>query len=372
MPVIHRPRYGRKLDDFIRGDVYDHPWEMTIDDGMLSIWQASFLDANPLYTSTPYAQALGFGGRVVPPAMVLNLGLSFSVHDVSQQAIAHLAYIDVRFPRPLYAGDTFRAFSQVLGVKVSAGDPTRGTVHVRTIGVNQHGDAVLSFERKALIRAGRVEGRPETPIRSLGETEEQRFTNLPFAPGNVTSGAASAGTIGQPFFFEDLKEGDIFVHDAGRTVGESEHMTLSCLVRNTHPLHWDHGYCLENSFKKERIVYGGLVLTWTLANASWDIGGNVIWELGLDDGAHPSPVLAGDTIYTASQIISAKATGPYAGEVKVRTVGVKNVHPEVLVARHEQFFVPERDKKEASHKVPEKVVEITRDVLVRRRVGGES
>ena len=37
---------------------------------------------------------------------LLNLGLSFSVHDVSEQAIAHLAYLDVRFPEPCYAGDT--------------------------------------------------------------------------------------------------------------------------------------------------------------------------------------------------------------------------------------------------------------------------
>ena len=33
------------------------------------------------------------------PLLLLDLGLSFSVHDVSERAIAHLAYIDnVRFP----------------------------------------------------------------------------------------------------------------------------------------------------------------------------------------------------------------------------------------------------------------------------------
>ena len=39
----------------------------------------------------------GFADRPVHPIALVNFGLSFSVHDVSEQAIAHLAYIDVRF-----------------------------------------------------------------------------------------------------------------------------------------------------------------------------------------------------------------------------------------------------------------------------------
>ena len=368
--TIRRPRYGRKLDDFLVGDVYDHPWEVTIDGGVLGPWQASFLEANPLYSSRTYAQAMGFADRVVPPALVLNLGLSFSVHDVSQQAIAHLAYIDVRFPAALYPGDTFRAFSRVLGVKPTS-KPDRGTVHVQTIGLNQHNECVLSFERKALIRAGRVAGRPSTPVRTLEALEEQRFTDVAYAPGMVMGSADRPSSVGQPFFFDDLEEGDIFVHDAGRTVGESEHMMLTTLVRNSHPLHWDRFYSEANSFKKEPIVYGGLVLSWVLGLASWDIGGNVLWELGMDAGAHPAPVLAGDTLFAASKILRKNRTSRWTGEVSVRTVGVKNVHPEDLVNDLRDLFTPEREKKEPDSKVPSKVVEITRNVMLRRR-GDES
>lgn len=363
-----RPRYGRKLDDFLVGDVYDHPWEVTVDGGMLAMWEASFLDANPLYSSNSYARARGFTTRVIPPSLVLNLGLSFSVHDVSQQAIAHLAYIDVRFPRPLYPGDTFRAFSQVLGVKTSKSDARRGTVHVRTVGLNQHGDAVLTFERKALIRGGRVAGRPRTPVRTLTDRETTLYSDPQYAPPMAMATADAASNIPQPFYFEDFEVGDILVHDTGRTVGESEHMQLTCLVRNSHPLHFDDGYCQENSFKKERIVYGGLVLSWTLAMASWDTSGHVLWELGLDAGAHPAPVLAGDTIYAATKVLSKNTTSRYTGEMKLRTVGVKNKHPEALVDELKDLFTPERDKKDPETKVPEKVVEITREVMIRRRV----
>src|SRR5271154_188956 len=107
--MIRSPRYGRSFDDFTPGAIYAHPWEVTVDDGMIAFFAASFQDAIPTYASRVAAIALGFRDRPVHPLLLLNLGLSFSVHDVSEQAIAHLAYIDVRFPAPCYAGDTVRA-----------------------------------------------------------------------------------------------------------------------------------------------------------------------------------------------------------------------------------------------------------------------
>ena len=154
-----QPRYGRLLDDFKIGDVYHHPWEVTIDDGMLAMFAGSFLDPNPLYSSRRFARDLGFRDRVVHPLVLMNLGLSFSVHDVSEQTIAHLAYIDLKFPNAAYVGDTLTASSTVLGVRLSESKPDRGVVHVRTVGVNQDGVKLVSFERKALMPKGSLEGR---------------------------------------------------------------------------------------------------------------------------------------------------------------------------------------------------------------------
>src|SRR6185295_6157314 len=90
---------------------------------------------------------------------------------VSERAIAHLAYIDVRFPSACYAGDTVRASSRVIGVKpVSAGD--KGVVHVRTQLMTDMGTLVCSFERKALVRKGKVSGRPDDPPHDVVQVEE--------------------------------------------------------------------------------------------------------------------------------------------------------------------------------------------------------
>ncbi len=362
MSRILKPSYGRRLDDFKPGNVYEHPWDVTVDEGMTAFFAASFQDAMPTFASRTYAQALGFRDRPVHPLLLLNLGLSFSVHDVSEQAIAHLAYIDVRFPEPCYAGDTVTASSQVLSQKpTSKGD--RGVVEVRTVLQNERGDVVCRFDRKALVRAGAVSGRPDDPWPAA---TQKNTADVPRLPGVLREGVkAPARRAGFPGFFDDFEVGDVIAHTVGKTVGESEHMQLTQLCRNSHPIHFDEVYCKDNSFAKTRVVYGGLVLSWVLALTSRDITGNAIWDMGLDQGAHPGGVTAGDTLYATTKVLAKEDAGKNAGVLTLRVVGTRNTPGGDLVERG--LFEPELSKKDG--KLGEKVVEITRRILIRKRPG---
>ncbi|MFO0757389.1 MAG: MaoC family dehydratase [Byssovorax sp.] len=368
--MIRTPRYGRYLDDFTVGAVYAHPWEITVDEGMAALFAASFQDATPTFASRLAAAALGFRDRPIHPLFLLNLGLSMSVHDVSERAIAHLAYIDVRFPAACYAGDTLRASTRVIGKKaVSTGD--KGVVHVRTQLVADRGAApsalVCSFERKALIRAGSLPGRPPDPPHGV----EQPDDDPPRAPaelGRAIEPARDRG--GFSAFWEDFAVGDIIVHDPGRTVSEAEAMQLTTLTRNTHPLHLDEHYCRTGSFAKTRVIYGGLVLSWVLSLSSRDTAGNALWDLGLDDGGHPGGVLAGDTLFAASKVLAKEERGPDTGSVTLRVIGLKNSPALPLLERGVDLFSPELGKAEG--RVKEKIIEITRTLLVRRRRTSEA
>ena len=364
--MLHTPRHGRHLDDFVPGAVFAHPWDVTLDEGLCALFAASFQDATPTYASRTAARAVGLLGRPIHPLLLLNLGLSFSVHDVTERAIANLAYIDVRFPTACYPGDTVRARSQVLAVKpVSTGD--KGIIHIRTQLVTDEGALVCSFERKALVRAGRVVGRPEGAPHSIELIEG----DPPRIPAAITASLAASGPAslahrgGFSTFWEDLVVGDVFAHDNGRTVSEGEAMQLTTLARNSHPLHMDEHYCKSNSFAKTRVVFGGLVVSWVLALTSRDTAGNAIWDLGLDDGAHAGGVFAGDTLFAATQVLAKEAISPDAGSVTLRVVGLKNTPALPLLERGEDLFTPELGK--TTGKVKEKVVEITRTLLVRRR-----
>ena len=86
--------------------------------------------------------------------------------------------------------------------------------------------------------------------------------------------------------FEDFEQGDVILHSIGHTIGESEHMQLTILTRNSHPLHFDEVYCRERSFTKTRVVEGGLVFAWTASLASRDTTANALWEVGYDKESH--------------------------------------------------------------------------------------
>jgi 2-methylfumaryl-CoA hydratase len=361
-------RWGRLLSDFEVGHTYEHPWEVTVDGGMLALSQASFLDATATYSSAVWARELGFRDRPIPPLVCLNLALSFSVHDVSEQAIAHLAYIDVRFPDAGYAGDTVRARSTVLAVKpASQGD--RGVVHVRTVLENEHGAILCAFERKALVRAGNLAARPDGGLgagASVDGRPTPELSSLERLPEPLRMSRLFSPRSGLPGFLDQFREGQVFVHDAGKTIGESEHMQLTLLYRNSHPLHFDEVYAKDNSFAKTRVVYGGLVLGWTLSLMSRDLCGCALWDLGLDAGAHPNPTLAGDTIYTATRVHSVAPLDSGAGPVALRVVGVKNQTAAAAYAEHGDALFDAELSKPAGRKIKNKVVEITRTIYVPR------
>ncbi len=361
------PRYGRLLGDFVVGETYQHPFEVTLDEGMDALWSASFLDPTPMYSSRAEAKRWGLPDRPLPPLLMLNLALSFSVHDVSEQAIAHLAYVDVRFPAAAYAGQTVSARSTVLNVKPTAsGD--RGVVQVRTVLQNDDGQTVCAFERKALIRAGKSDPTEQLPTAPSAPVEapppfDAALTHprLMIPPRKFDSGL--------PGWLEDFSVGQVVLHRVGKTVGESEHMQLTALVRNTHPLHFDEVYCRTSSFQKTRVVYGGLVLGFCCALASRDVGSHAAWELRMENGAHPNPVLAGDTIYAASHVLAVEPSSESInlGEVTLRLVGVKNTTAEDAFAAHGEALFAEELKKSSDSKIKDKVVEITRTLLVPSR-----
>jgi 2-methylfumaryl-CoA hydratase len=362
---LYEPAYGRLLDDFRVGEIYHHPWEVTLDDGMMALWAASFLDPNPLYSSRRFARQLGFNDRVAPPMLLMNLALSSSVHDVSEQAIAHLAYINLRFPNPAYAGDTLSTTSEVLEVRASESKPDRGVVHVRTLCLNQDRMPVVSFERKALIPTGRLVNRHHPMV---SDADPLRQTKPPPAPTHELKMALPRELreqIRTPVWpgrprglFEDFIEGDLILHGNGRTLGESEHMQLTMLTRNSHPLHFDEVYARERSFMKTRVVCGPLVFAWVNSLASRDTTANALWDLGYDKGVHPAPVLAGDTLFAASRVLSKEDVDDQAGIIKFHLVGIKNQKPAALIQAGVDVF---------KDKIEHKVLEIEREVLLPKK-----
>jgi 2-methylfumaryl-CoA hydratase len=362
---VKYPQYGRVLEDFKVGEVFCHPRGITIYPAFAEEFATTFMECNPLYTNKEYAIAHGFRDMVVSPLMVMNIALSLGVQNDSEKAIANLGYYDVCFVKPVYPGDTLRSLTKVLDRKVKEGKP--GIVTIRTIALNQKDELVLQYDRKIMVAAAGKESEPTTiPFQPFPEQAEPTI-EIPTAVGFYPKTLTGVNT-----YFENFTVGDVIVHANGRTITD-EHFPWTYRVMNTHPLHYDRLYSTARSgaMSGEPIVYGGLVFAWLAGLASRDTTENSLIDFGYTEGYHTQPAVSGDTIYAISRVL-AKEEGPKgvnAGLVSFQLIGLKNTRPkEALEKFGADLFIKENNKKDlGKEKIPEKIFEIERRVLIKKK-----
>ena len=142
---------GNRFEDFSEGQIFEHHWGRTINDGDNSLFVTMALRFTPLYFNAEYARAHGHPGVVVDPLLVLCTALGLSVEDLSEGGGPFLGLEDVEFHGPLYPGDTVTARSTVVSKRESESRPQFGIVTWRTEGFNQKGEIVVSYSRSNLV-----------------------------------------------------------------------------------------------------------------------------------------------------------------------------------------------------------------------------
>ena len=151
MAVKRVPR-GCFYEDFTEGRVFEHHWgrTLTVEDSLL--FNNLTMHYNPIYFNAEYARRLGYEGMVVNPLLVFTTALGLTVEDLSEAGGPFLGVDDLRYHRPVYAGDTLSARSEVLSRRESRSRPGWGIVEWRTRAVNQRGELVLEYRRRNLSR----------------------------------------------------------------------------------------------------------------------------------------------------------------------------------------------------------------------------
>lgn len=150
-PQRYRETFGRYFEDFTVGDVYEHRPGKTVTEYDNHLFTLLTLNTHPIHFDAEYANASEFKRNLVVSTYTLALLIGMSVTDCSQKAIANLGMDQVKFTTPVFAGDTLYAESEVLAKRESSSRPGQGIVTIRTIGKNQRGEMVATFERNMLI-----------------------------------------------------------------------------------------------------------------------------------------------------------------------------------------------------------------------------
>ncbi|PHR20573.1 MaoC family dehydratase [Parasphingorhabdus sp.] len=150
-PGRFRETFGRYFEDFQVGHIYEHRPGRTITDTDNVHFTLLTMNTHPAHFDYEFAKKTEFKKPLVCSPLTVALMVGMSVSDTSQKAVANLGWDKIRLTHPLFPGDTLYAESEVLDKRESSSRPEQGIVTVKTIGKNQDGKVVCTFERTMLI-----------------------------------------------------------------------------------------------------------------------------------------------------------------------------------------------------------------------------
>ncbi|GLO71729.1 mesaconyl-CoA hydratase [Phaeobacter inhibens] len=311
---------GRFFEDYAVGDVLHHAVPRTVSGGERALYHALYPARHALYSSDEFARGCGLAGAPLEDLAAFHMVFGKTVPDVSLNAVANLGYAEGRWHLPVYAGDTLRAESEVIGVKQNSNGKS-GVVYVRTRGLNQRDDCVLDYVRWVMVRKGNLEApAPETCIPELAKAIPVEDLVIP--KGLDFSGYDFA-LAGEAHRWGDYEVGEQIDHIDGVTVEEAEHMLATRLWQNTAKVHFDTTARPDGS----RLIYGGHVISMARA-LSFNGLANAQMIVGLNGGAHANPCTAGMTIRAWSEVLDkAETSAPGVGAIRLRLVATSGGAP---------------------------------------------
>lgn len=143
---------GLYFEEFSVGQTFDHPIRRTITEADNVLFTTLTHNPAPLHLDAEYMKGTEFGRPLVNSCLTLGLMVGISVNDTTLgTTVANLGWDEVRFPAPLYPGDTVRIESEVLEMRESRSRPDNGIVVFAHRAYNQHDVLVGECKRTALM-----------------------------------------------------------------------------------------------------------------------------------------------------------------------------------------------------------------------------
>ena len=143
---------GRYFDEWQVGDKIAHPITRTVTETDNLLISTLTHNPQPLHLDAKYARETEFGRPLVNSCFTFSLAVGVSVADTTLGTlVANLGYDEVRFPAPVFVGDTLRIESEVVDLRESKSRPNAGIVTWEHRAINQSSETVCTFKRSALL-----------------------------------------------------------------------------------------------------------------------------------------------------------------------------------------------------------------------------
>jgi acyl dehydratase len=143
---------GLYFEEFTVGQTFKHGIRRTITEADNVWFSALTHNPAPLHLDAEYMKNSEFGQRIVNSCLTLAFMVGISVGDTTVgTTVANLGWDEVRFPTPLFHGDTIHIETEVLELRNSKSRPENGIVIFAHRAYNQDDVLVGECKRSALM-----------------------------------------------------------------------------------------------------------------------------------------------------------------------------------------------------------------------------
>ena len=151
--VTRSPRGGLYYEDFVVGKLYEHPLRRTVTQMDNMLFSNMTLNPQPLHIDRHFCETeTDWGQPLMNSLFTLGLMVGIQVSDMTVgTTIANLGMTEVKFPNPLFEGDTVHCTTEVLGKRPSKSRPSAGIVDTHIRAYNQDNKLVAECKRQAFM-----------------------------------------------------------------------------------------------------------------------------------------------------------------------------------------------------------------------------
>ena len=145
---------GLYYEELDVGAVIEHAITRTVTESDNILFSTMTMNPQPLHIDRHYAETQSeFKEPLVNSLLTLGMMVGISVHETTLgTTIANLGMTDVRFPNPVFQGDTLRITSEVASKRESRSRPEAGIVEFVHRAYTQDGTCVAECRRQALMK----------------------------------------------------------------------------------------------------------------------------------------------------------------------------------------------------------------------------
>jgi acyl dehydratase len=144
---------GLYLEQLDVGRVFEHPIRRTVTEADNVLFSCLTHNPQPLHIDREFAEKSEWGQPLVNSLFTLGLMIGVSVGDTTLgTTVGNLGMTDVKFPKPVFHGDTLRVTTEIVSKRNSRTHKDAGIVEFLHRAYNQRGELVAECRRQAMMR----------------------------------------------------------------------------------------------------------------------------------------------------------------------------------------------------------------------------